>query len=208
MTSPRAARAAFRGTLTPITIVVYLALFTIWKQAIYVPDCFVILRLLFLAGVAVLLLANDSHDEIRGYFIGRILPDLKIFQVIRTLAYFVSGRLAMLALNPAWIKGGHTPWDDCVVAPINEEMIFRGLFTAILLQHLPGRPALAIAISTLVFITTHHVSKSGGGFDFNYLLSLSLSGCLLGWTYWKSESGPFCMLCHSVWNMIGYILKA
>jgi membrane protease YdiL (CAAX protease family) len=205
MSSPTRGSDCFRGSLTPVTIIVYLSFFALWRQVIFGPDSFVILRLLFLAGVAVTLVAEKHGSEIPSYFLGRILPNLTGFEIIMTLVYFASGRLAMRALQPGWTRVFDHLWSDVIVAPINEEIVFRGLFTTILLRSLSRRPALAIAIGALVFVTTHNITIKGGTLDVRTLISLLLLGSLLGWTYWKSRSVPFCMLCHSLWNLIGYI---
>ncbi len=189
----------FQGSLTPVTLVVYLALHAIWAQMVFGPYAFVILRLLFLFGVALVLLTHGrGGGEVRGYFIGRVLPAMGLARIVFTLVLFAAPRLVINAFHsyPLLIPGAW--WGDCVIAPINEEMVFRGIFMAVLLQYLPGRPALAIGIGTLIFISIHDLTGHN-------LSSLLVLGTLLGWTYWKSRSVPFCILCHALWNACSFI---
>jgi hypothetical protein len=134
------------GQLTPVWIIVYLALHQIWQQIVMGDYSFVLLRVLFLLGVAIFLTHHHRANEIPGYFLGRIVPDLTIFQIVLIIGVVVVLRLALIFDNsfpPENIRG---LVGDCLMAPINEEMVFRGLFMAILLQQMPTRPYIAIAL--------------------------------------------------------------
>jgi membrane protease YdiL (CAAX protease family) len=143
-------------------------------------------------------------SEIKGYFIGRIDASLSPRQIIFIIASIIAGRLAVEAIHPFPLSSTANLWSDCVIAPFNEEIVFRGLFLAVLLQQLPQAPCRAIAVSSLVFASAHDLMVRGV-FDGGHLVSLLVLGGLLGWIFWKSGSVLFCIFCHVLWNIFSFI---
>jgi len=182
--------------LTPVCIIVYLALFFIWDQATSFPYNLVALRILFLAGLAIVLLARHRSAEIRHYFIGRLVPIGSILKLGGMLAEF---------WHPFFLTSARQFFGQCIVAPVNEEIVFRGVFVSVLLQHLPRQPWLAILVSALVFASVHSLSDRYGAADLNSLLSLLLLGGALGWIFAETRSVPFCILCHALWNLFAFV---
>lgn len=82
-----------------------------------------------------------------------------------------------------------------VVAPILEEILFRGVILEGLLKNYS--PAKAIIWSAVIFGVAH--------MNMWQTTSAILLGLLIGWVYWKSSSIIPGMVIHFVNNLIGYI---
>jgi membrane protease YdiL (CAAX protease family) len=200
--------ANFPGSLTPVSIAVYLALHAIWAQAVLGAYSFVYLRVLFLLGVAAVLIARGRPSEIRGYFVGRILPQSGIIAFGGMLAVLAVVRLADVALR-IWFHAAATYepgrlLGECVIAPLNEEMVFRGIFLAVLLSQMPGRPGAAIFLGALVYVSVHDLVRQNA-FSIELALMLLVLGSLLGWIYFRTRSVLCCILAHSLWNAFAFI---
>jgi membrane protease YdiL (CAAX protease family) len=189
---------SFEGSLTPITIVVYLAAFALWRQFVFGPHSFTLLRVIFLVGIVVLLLARGRGGEIKSYFVGRFLPNGSLLLVVFSIALLALTRMAYFAWFSRSPVSSSLFWSDLIEAPLNEEIVFRGIFLSILLQYMKTSWA-AISLSVFIFATTHTLDRM------STIISTLVMGTLLGWIYWKFRSVPFCMLCHSLWNLLGDI---
>jgi membrane protease YdiL (CAAX protease family) len=201
----RETSAPARGSLTSVCIAVYLALHLIWGKAVYGHYAYVELRALFLIGVVVLLICRGRPSEIYLYTIGRILPRGRIMEIGLMLVGTVLLRLMIEWWHPFFISSPREFLGECLVAPFNEEIVFRGLFLTILLQQMPSRAPLAILLSALIFASVHSLSSRYGPCDLNTLISLLLLGCLLGWIFFRTRSVPFCILAHSLWNGFSFL---
>ena len=84
----------------------------------------------------------------------------------------------------------------CVVAPLIEEMMFRGIILRGLLCHYP--PGTAIALSALIF-AMYHLNI--------YQMPVALTvGVFSGWLYYKTRSLWPSILLHVFFNATAYIL--
>ncbi|KAI9135205.1 CPBP family intramembrane glutamic endopeptidase [Acaryochloris sp. CCMEE 5410] len=77
-----------------------------------------------------------------------------------------------------------------VLAPVFEEILFRGFFLTSLTRYLPMWGA--IGISGIVFAVAH--------LNLADILPLSVLGCVLGFVYSRSRNLLASMLLHSLWN--------
>jgi membrane protease YdiL (CAAX protease family) len=199
MTNGSAEKTENQGSLTPICIAVYLALHAIWIEATSGEYNLVYLRVGFLFSVGLLLLCRRRAQEIIPYFFGRFLPSIELFSALLIVAGVIALRIVVeLWNNYPPMDGTKIFIDDCIIAPINEEIVFRGVFMAVLLQQMPRHPYAAIWIGTLIFVSTHNLHVHA-------IVSLVLLGWLLGWIYYCGRSVPFCILCHFLWNAIPFI---
>jgi membrane protease YdiL (CAAX protease family) len=82
----------------------------------------------------------------------------------------------------------------CVVAPVLEEVLFRGVLLKGLLRNY--RPSTAILQSAVLF----------GVFHFNPAQSATatLIGLLLGWLYYRTRSVPLCIALHGMNNLLAF----
>ena len=199
-------KSTWQGSLTPVCIIVYLVIHAIWKQGVNGPYSFAILRLLFLIGIAGLLIYRGKTEEIWHYFIGRFLPTIKPLTVVLVFFVMAVTRIGINWWNPYALTSSSLFFGECVIAPINEEMIFRGIFLCILLQYMPQRPYLAIMVGALVYTGAHNLIDSGSStVNMKYLTALLWYGVLLGWIYFRFKSVPFCMICHTFLNTFAFI---
>jgi len=89
-----------------------------------------------------------------------------------------------------------------VVAPVAEEIVFRGF----LFRGLTGHPQIIASFTTSLVWTLTHI-----GMAWSMKLQVVLLGLLLGWMRWRSGSVVLPMLMHGLWNLwvslrIAYIL--
>ncbi len=135
------------------------------------------------------------------------------------LAIGLGGGLGAIALGVVLVRGGQlssrAPADSLetwlvvivgttLLVPLVEELIFRGLLMAYLLEWLPRRlPFLvwpmhrvAIGLSALAFALAHV------GSSFLFLLVLFGGGLIYGWVRWRSNSLLPSFVGHAAWNGI------
>jgi membrane protease YdiL (CAAX protease family) len=84
----------------------------------------------------------------------------------------------------------------CVVAPVLEELLLRGVLLQGLLQNYPGRPWVAIGQSALIFGVMH--------FNPPQSLATFLLGLLMGWLYYRTRSLWLCMGVHFLNNLFAF----
>lgn len=83
-----------------------------------------------------------------------------------------------------------------IVAPIAEEVLFRGIMLKGLLKRYSA--ITSILVTALLFAIIHlNIYQFVGAF---------IAGLLLGWLYLKTESLLLCIISHAAYNSIGYIL--
>ncbi|MDY7228321.1 CPBP family intramembrane glutamic endopeptidase [Hyalangium rubrum] len=83
-----------------------------------------------------------------------------------------------------------------LLAPLLEEVLFRGLILEGLLKNY--RPSTAIAVSALLFGVVHLNPWQG--------IAGALMGIFLGWLYWKTRSLLPCILVHATSNLLCYLV--
>ena len=85
-----------------------------------------------------------------------------------------------------------------LLAPLAEEVVFRGAVLRALLRWKEGRPWLAIAISALLFSAAHMNPAQ--------LPHTFLVGLLLGWMYYRTDSIVPGVVLHWVNNTVAYVM--
>ena len=101
-----------------------------------------------------------------------------------------------LAFHPRleWVKLVGSPLAIFFFIAVPEEFLFRGLIQGMLLQRL-GRPAVAIAVTSLLFGVSHW--HNHGLPDFRYLGLAAIAGCFYGYTSWRTGSLTASALLHT-----------
>lgn len=84
-----------------------------------------------------------------------------------------------------------------IIAPIVEEILFRGIILRGFLKHYS--PLKAIIASALIFGATH--------MNLWQLLGAFLVGIFIGYVFYKTKSILLCILIHAVDNSLGFIAK-
>jgi membrane protease YdiL (CAAX protease family) len=125
-----------------------------------------------------------------------LLPVVALAQalLVSTLAFlplpnWYTGRFQELAAHPLLALGL-----GCVLGPICEELLFRGVLLKGLLRNY--RPAVAIGQSALLFGIIHlNPAQSVGAF---------IIGLVLGWLYYRTHSLVLCIGLHMLNNMLAF----
>ncbi|MGI4743575.1 MAG: CPBP family glutamic-type intramembrane protease [Janthinobacterium lividum] len=125
-----------------------------------------------------------------------LLPVVALAQalLVSTLAFlplpnWYAGRFQELAAHPLLALGL-----GCVLGPICEELLFRGVLLKGLLRNY--QPAVAIGQSALLFGIIHfNPAQSVGAF---------VIGLVLGWLYYRTHSLILCMGLHMLNNLLAF----
>jgi membrane protease YdiL (CAAX protease family) len=189
--------------LSPACIVVYLAVYEVFRQLTLAgfPYSLVVLRLLFLGGIAVVLWRRHDLGSFFGYIIGRVRLGWSGGLIAAgMLVVTVAARMAIECFQPCVKLDLNTRAfvDSVLIAPINEEMVFRGVFLGILLRQPGWSSSAAVLVTALVFAGTHQIEGVTG------LLRLMTLGVITGLAYAATRSVPVCILSHMTWNLAAY----
>jgi membrane protease YdiL (CAAX protease family) len=189
--------------LSPACIVVYLAVHEVLRQLPLAgfPYSLVLLRLLFLGGVAVVLWRRHDLRSFFGYVIGRVrLSWSGVLLAAVMLVMTVAARMAIECFQPCVKLDLNTRAfvDAVLIAPINEEIVFRGVFLGVLLGQPGWGKTTAVLVTALVFAGTHQIEGVTG------LLRLMTLGVVTGLAYVATRSVPVCMLSHMTWNLAAF----
>jgi hypothetical protein len=162
-------------------------------QSKNVPNRFLIFDSLFLLMTAVVVGRHGGAREVWAYFVGRLLPARRAWATAFLLLILMG--LAFYAIGwgqAAVVERPHL--DRLVLAPVSEEMVFRGVILTALLSHPTASRWAMILLSALLFASCHGVE------DGWRLLRLTILGIICGCAYVLTRSVPFCALCHALWN--------
>ena len=93
----------------------------------------------------------------------------------------------------------------CIVVPVLEELVFRGLIQGYLRQFDPGQKAIlgisaANLLTSLLFVLLHWLTRDGYSALLVFLPSL-----YLGLVRDRTSSIVMCILIHGLWNLGWYI---
>jgi membrane protease YdiL (CAAX protease family) len=83
-----------------------------------------------------------------------------------------------------------------ILGPVAEELAFRGLLMPLLIRSLG--PAAGIVLTGLIFGSVHGYEYQ---WSWQYMLLISLAGCVFGWAKYKTRSTVTGALMHSTFNL-------
>src|SRR5690606_9252994 len=87
---------------------------------------------------------------------------------------------------------------NCIVAPINEEIVFRvAIFSALL--SLFKISWFSVFFSAFIFSWAHNLNSF---FQFSQIF---VQGIIYGFFFLKTKSLPGCIFLHSIWNFFSFI---
>ena len=118
-------------------------------------------------------------------FVGEMIPADMPSEMVETLSRFTTRPLGFLVIG--------------ILAPIAEEMVFRGAILRRLLSCVPN-PWFAVAVSAALFGAVH-----GNVPQFVHAM---LVGMLLGWLYWRTGSILPGLVVHWVNNSLALLISA
>ena len=179
-------------------IICYLCCHHIWSQFFFFKNSLHIFRIIFLSS---LYFVFQSKVTPLSTLVGRY--DLQFILSKSTHLLFLSTILLRVLIKFVFPIGDtinvslkEALW-QCALAPITEEVLFRGLFLSILLKTHTERQA--ILLSVLIFVSVHQIQS------LHQIGVLAILGLILGIAFVKSRNLLLCILLHSLWNMIIFI---
>ena len=185
-----------------LIIAVYLILAIYVGRLVTLPYNGVAIRLLFVTAVAVYLYRSGGRSAVSEGLIGkRPISETLLFTVCVSACMLVAccGGRFVLEINGVNTGSGDLNWprvlDNCLIAPINEEIVFSSLFIGALLVEWPKRPWLAVVFSSLVFAAVHHWDPTWKP------VWLIFSHCIFGWLFLKTQNVICPTLAHSASNL-------
>jgi membrane protease YdiL (CAAX protease family) len=195
------------STANPLWIVLYLTLFLLWRQ--FFPSTFspsggyLILPFSFLASFIFLGMARGRLPGAVEDLVGRWLPRRADRPIV--VAFILAAFLLRVLLSYCF---GITPQskqfamvaDLAALAPLNEELIFRGFFLGILLARLPSKPSVAVIWSAAIFLGFHGYA----GDDVPAVACVLSLGLLCASAYAITQCVPLCIACHALFNILGW----
>ncbi len=138
--------------------------------------------------------------EILGVLLVVLGGDLLLSDLDNVLRYFLPPpALFQDAMEEIMFSEGHLPsqvWLLVIVAPVTEELLFRGIILRGRLSR--HRPWVAIFLTSLLFAVVHMN-------PWQFLPPLLL-GLALGWFYVRTGSVPLCILAHALSNGMALFL--
>jgi membrane protease YdiL (CAAX protease family) len=94
-----------------------------------------------------------------------------------------------------------TYFEDAITAPINEEIVFRGVFLAAILPFFSRWPFGAVLLTSMMFVSCHDLTYS----VWQVWVALTAQSLIYGFCYIWTGCVPLCILCHWLWNTLSFI---
>jgi membrane protease YdiL (CAAX protease family) len=190
-----------RNPPSPLWIVLYVTLHLLWQQLLP-GGAYAILPFSF-AGLFIFMRARGHLPGSVEHLVGRWLPERSDLPV--AIAFILATLVLRVLVGRCF---GLTPYPKqlaviaelSVWAPLSEELICRGLFLGILLARLPGQPLAAVVWSAAIFLGLH----SYAGSNVPAVAAVLSLGLLCGATYATTRCVPLCIVCHALFNTLGW----
>lgn len=123
---------------------------------------------------------------------GMVIPSMGIQELMPDMPNLLEKELLEIMTS----KWGY--FSVALLAPLVEELVFRGAILRSLLDKWPLRPGIAIIVSALVFSFCH-----GNPAQMPHAF---IAGLLLGWMYWRTDSIVPGIALHWTNNSISFVL--
>jgi membrane protease YdiL (CAAX protease family) len=184
-----------------IVVVGYLLLHMIHGRMVYGAYVFVIERIVFLAFTlpCLMLVLRIPLRDLIGTFQLPKRKDFRFFLV--SLALVVVFRMT-IQIGTNWIVPGADSavlsmqrlLDECVVAPLNEEPVFRGLVLLCLLPVFDRQRWQLLILSAVIFTACHNTNHVVN------LTATTILGAILAAFFLRTKSLSGSVVLHAVWN--------
>ena len=138
-----------------------------------------------------------SIDMLMGTLFGSFGLILVMAEVDNYILYYLPMPLEMIDLFKTLISGSSGFFVVVIMAPVTEELFFRGMILKGL--GLKYKPAMTICISAFLF----------GAIHFNpwQLIPAFGAGIFIGWLYLVTNNILLCIFVHALNNGLGYIME-
>jgi membrane protease YdiL (CAAX protease family) len=195
-------RANLAPRISPLWVLVYLPLHQFIAQTTQCKNAFLYLRVAFLIVVCATLILRQESSQLKDIFIGRWLKSRMDWVAGGLCLLLVLGTQEILARLFHYRREEPSAYLLlAIAAPINEEVIFRGLFLGALLSYFPRWPIGAVLLTTAMFLGCHDLSDS----NWAVWVALSIQSIIYGVCYLWTGCVPVCILCHWLWNTLFFI---
>jgi membrane protease YdiL (CAAX protease family) len=191
-------------SISLLWIVLYLPAHHFVAQTVQYENAFICLRLAFLVCFVAVLLVRGESIQIRDAFIGRWLHGRRDWMVASVYILLAVALREAVAHAFQYRKEAFSPTTYvmmAVAAPLNEEIVFRGVFLGALVASAPRHPWAGVIVSTAIFVTCHDLTQS----HLDTWTVLSVQSLLYGACYINTRCVPLCVLCHWLWNSLWFI---
>ena len=188
--------------ISPLWVIVYLPLHQSIAQTIQCENEFLYLRITFLIVVGVTLILRRERTQIKHIFVGRWLQGWSDWMAAGLCLVLVLVAQELLSRLIHYRREEPSAYVlMAIAAPINEELVFRGLFLAALLPYFPRWPIGAVLLTTALFLGCHDLTNS----NWAVWIALILQSVIYGGCYIWTGCVPVCILCHWLWNTLFFI---
>ena len=196
------ARANLTHRISPLWVLIYLPVHQFVAQTFRYENEFLCLRVAFLIFVVATLVLRHESSQIRDIFIGRWLQGWRDWTAVAICLLLVLGGQEFVSHLFHYRKEDGSAYIlMAIAAPINEEIVFRGLFLAALLAFFPRWPIGAVILTTAMFVGCHDLTDSGWA----VWITLTVQSVIYGLCYIWTGCVPICILCHWLWNTMFFI---
>jgi CAAX protease family protein len=144
--------------------------------------------------------SNSVTSTVALSFIPLVIVMLGAYWWLSDFEYYIASLFPVdpysqtMLLN--FMRGGWlTVLMICVIGPLLEEVLFRGILLRGFISHYP--PLVAIIASSLLFALVH--------FNMYQIPGAFVVGCFFSWLYYISRSLWPCLIAHSLSNLSAYI---
>jgi len=189
-----------------VIVITYFLMFGYWAQLLHFDLTFVLQRVCFLAIILTILVSGLrlrlSETIGRLDVPGRAHPKLLALMLLVAVVIRLALKLVAQSLAHGTDIRTLTAWNfayECIIPPLNEEPVFRGLLLMSLLAIFQPRWGQAVVLAAFTFSWVHPAR------DLEQQIATFLLGCLLGVMFVRTRSLSSCMVVHAVWNMMVFV---
>ena len=178
------------------------------------PDHQYAIRLLAAVAIVYLLVvARVTPPEAMGFGTGRVVPEVRFALKVGVIVCVVLAAVGLVALAVVRLTGLRPPlptstFDSsadffefllhaCVMAPVVEEFIYRGLFVGLTLPAWGKRAT--IGVSALLFVVLHVIYRTAT--NPVAMAEYAVAGGLLAWVFATRRSLIACVVLHALGNL-------
>lgn len=187
-------------------VVLYLLMFGYWVQLLHFNFSFVVQRACFLAVMLPALVGGLglplSHTIGRLDVPGRTHPKFMALALLVAIMLRLALKFTAQSIVPGTDMQTLTAWNftyECIIPPLNEEPVFRGLLLTSLLSIFEPPWGQAVVLAALIFCSIHSVR------DPEQQIAAFMLGCLLEVVFVRTRSLSSCMMLHAVWNAMIFV---
>jgi membrane protease YdiL (CAAX protease family) len=195
-------KGRFNHDISILWVLFYLPAHQFIAQTFQYPNSFLFLRLILLGVIVLTLMFSNRMSSVHTIFIGRWLQGRKdwIAAAVCLLSVLLVQEIISHVIN--FRKEDLSDYfSNAITAPIDEEIVFRGVFLAAVLPYFSRWPFGAVLLTSAMFVGCHDLTYS----VWQVWLALTTQSLIYGFCYIWTGCVPLCILCHWLWNTLFFI---